>query len=128
MRTLKSIVAIIAGFLTVFVLSVVTDMILEKSGIFPPPSDAGLFVTWMLALALAYRTVYTIAGGYVAAMLAPKNSMKHAVILGIMGTIAGAIGVYVGWNLSQHWYPIALAVLALPSTWLGGKLFLGRKK
>ena len=52
--------------------------------------------------------------------------MKHAVILGIFGTISGIGGVIVGWDLSAHWYPISLAVLALPSTWLGGKLARNR--
>jgi hypothetical protein len=37
---------------------------------------------------------------------------------------AGAIiaVVFVGWNLSEHWYPIAIAVTAFPCTWLGGKM------
>ena len=76
----------------------------------------------MLALALFYRTVYTVAGGYVTAKLAPQNPMKHVMILGVIGTLAGIGGIVAGWNLSQHWYPIALAVLAYPSVCLGGKL------
>ena len=121
MNVLKSIASVIAGFLTVVVLSIATDMILEGAGIFPPATE-GLFVTWMLALALFYRTVYTVAGGYVTAKLAPQNPMKHVMILGVIGTLAGIGGIVAGWNLSQHWYPIALAVLAYPSVCLGGKL------
>ncbi|HEU5292091.1 MAG TPA: hypothetical protein VFU05_15680 [Cyclobacteriaceae bacterium] len=124
MNTLKSIGAVVAGFLIVGIFSTVTDTILEKAGIFPPPTD-GLFVTWMLALALAYRTVYTIAGGYVTAALAPANPSKHVMILGIIGTVMGCIGIYVGFvqfKLSPLWYPVALAVLAYPSVWFGGKL------
>jgi len=49
--------------------------------------------------------------------------MRHAIILGVVGIVAGAIGVVVAWDLSpHHWYPIALVVTALPCTWLGGKL------
>ncbi len=121
MNTLKSIGSVIAGFLVVVVLSIVTDIILEGAGIFPPAAE-GLFVTWMLALALFYRTVYTITGGYVTAKLAPSNPKKHVMILGIIGTVAGILGIVAGWNLSSHWYPIALAVLAYPSVWLGGKM------
>ena len=117
----KTIWAVFAGFLTVVILSVGTDSILEKLGIFPPP-DQGLFITWMLVLALIYRCVYTVAGGYVTAWLAPDRPMRHAIILGIIGTVAATIGVVVGWNLSQHWYPISLVVTALPCTWVGGKL------
>lgn len=118
---IKSIIAVVAGFLTVVVLSTVTDKVLELSGIFPPPTN-GLFVPWMLALALVYRTFYTILGGYVTALLAPQNAMKHVWILAILGQIGGIMGVIAGWNLSAHWYPIALAVLAIPSVWLGGYL------
>ena len=125
-NTFKSIGAVLAGFFTVFVLSVVTDIILEKLGVLPPP-EQGLFITWILVLALFYRTIYTVAGGYVTATLAPGRPMRHAAILGVIGTIAGTIGVFVGWNLSQHWYPIALAVLGFPSVWLGGKLYVNRK-
>lgn len=124
--TLKSALAVLAGFLTVVVLSVVTDTVLEAAGIFPPP-DQGLFVTWMLLLAFAYRTIYNVAGGYITAAIAPVNPIRHAIILGCIGTVAGAIGVIVGWDLSHHWYPIALAVEAIPTCWLGGKLRTGWK-
>ena|SRR6478735_7665878 len=124
MNTLKSIGAVLAGFLIVVILSTATDTILESLGIFPPPTD-GLFVTWMLALAFAYRTVYTVLGGYVTAALAPANPTKHVTILGIIGTIMGCIGIYIGailYTLSPIWYPITLAVAAFPSVWFGGKL------
>lgn len=119
---LKSIWAVVAGFLVVVVFSMGTDWLLETMGIFPSPSEMGFFVTWMLAVALLYRTVYTVLGGYVTAWLAPQNSMKHVWILAIIGQIGGISGVIVGWNLSSHWYPIAIAVLAIPSVWLGGWL------
>jgi hypothetical protein len=122
--TLKSILAVLAGFLTVVILSVATDAILEGAGIFPPP-DQGLFISWMLILAFGYRTLYNIVGGYITAAIAPASPVRHAIILGCAGTVAGAVGVVVGWDLSEHWYPIALAVEAIPTCWLGGKLKAG---
>lgn len=121
MNRLKSVGAVLAGFVTVVVLSVGTDSVLEKLGIFPPP-DQGLFITWMLVLALVYRCAYTVAGGYVTALFAPNRPLRHVIILGLIGIVAGSVGVVVGWNLSAHWYPIALVITALPCTWLGGKL------
>jgi hypothetical protein len=122
MKTARSIGAIIAGIMTNVILSVTVDFILESAGVFPPPSQ-GLFVTWMLALALAYRCIFAVAGGYVTARLAPAEPMRHVIILACVGTVFGIIGTIVGWDLSDHWYPIALVLTALPCTWFGGKLF-----
>jgi hypothetical protein len=40
------------------------------------------------------------------------------------------VGAVVTWNkgpaFGPHWYPVALVVLAIPTAWLGGKLFLMR--
>lgn len=121
-NTVKSIGAVFAGILTVVVLSIVTDSILESIGLFPPPSDAGLFVPWMLALALAYRTVYAGLGGFVTAALSPHKPMRNVKILLVIGTIMGILGVFAGWNLSQHWYPIALVFTSAAAVWYGGKL------
>ena len=123
--TLKSILAVLVGFLVVVVLSVVTDAILEAAKVFPSAPDQGLFVTWMLLLAFGYRTIYNVLGGYVTAAIAPANPIRHTIILGVIGTLGGIAGVIYGWDLSDHWYPIALAVEAVPTCWLGGKFRQG---
>ena len=122
MKMAKSVGAVAAGFLTVVILSIATDAILEAKGIFPPQSDPGLYITWMLVVALAYRCVYTVAGGYVTAALAPDRPMRHVIILACMGLAGGAVGIVAGWNMSHHWYPISIFLSAFPCTWLGGKL------
>lgn len=119
---LKSAGAVVAGFAVVVVLSTLTDFILESAGILPPVSEQGLYVTWMLALALAYRIAYTVLGGYVTAWLAPSSPNKHVWILAGIGQLGGIAGVIAGWNLSSHWYPIAIAVTAIPCVLLGGWL------
>lgn len=128
MKVLKSIGAVVAGFLTVVVLSVGTDAVLEGIGFLPPASKPEAYVSWMLAVALLYRTIYTVAGGYVTAKLAPSNPKKHVIVLAILGTFGGIMGVIAGWNISENWYPIALAVLAFPSVWYGGKLAMNKSK
>jgi len=119
----KSIGAVLAGFITGLVLSVGTDFVLESFGIFPTP-DQGFFITWMIVLAIIYRSIYTVIGGYVTAALAPNQPMRHAIILGIIGIIASTLGTMATWGqgLSPDWFPISLIIIALPCTWLGGKL------
>jgi hypothetical protein len=123
-RILRSIGAVFAGVVAVFILSLGTDVVMHATGIFPPwfqaMSDA-LFV-----LALAYRIVYGVAGGYISARLSPDRPMLHALVLGVVGfalSIAGAVGT---WNrgpeFGPKWYPLALVATALPCAWVGGKL------
>jgi hypothetical protein len=123
-NTLKSIGAVLAGFVAVFVLSLGTDVVLHSTGVFPPwdqrMSDA------LFLLATAYRTVYCIAGSYIAARLAPNRPMGHALALGILGLVVSTVGAVVTWNkgpaFGPHWYPVALIVTAIPCAWLGGRL------
>ncbi len=123
MKLLKSIGAVLAGFMAVVILSIVTDFIVESLKFFPPANQSTAYVWWMLLIALIYRTLYTVVGGYVTALLAPNKPIRHTVILGIVGIIAGILGTVANWNMGNQWYPIMLVVLALPSTWLGGRLF-----
>lgn len=116
----RSILAVLAGLAIVVALSVGTDAVLEAT-VLPQmvsadPPDTQLFI------ALCYRTAITVFAGFVTARLAPAKSMLHGVILGIVGTLLGALGAVAMWNIGHHWYPILLAVLALPSCWLGAKL------
>lgn len=119
---LKSIGAVLAGFITVVILSVGTDYILETVGVFPPQNQPELFVGWMLIVAFLYRSIYAVVGGYLTAVLAPHSTMRHVTVLGILGLIGGIMGVIAGWDLSAHWYPIALAVTSFPLVYMGGKL------
>jgi hypothetical protein len=120
----RSILALLAGTLVGAGLSIVTDALLHAAGIFPElggrMSD-GLFV-----LATTYRIVYAIIGSYVIAWLAPDRPMGHALIGGVLGLVVSVIGAVATWNrdLGPHWYPIMLAVTALPCAWVGGKLRL----
>jgi hypothetical protein len=124
---LKSIAAIIAGIIVGAGLSVGTDFLLEKLGIFPPSTE-GLFVWWMLLIALIYRSVYTIVSGYVTALLAPANPLRHAIILGVIGVVVSILGTIVNWDKSAAWYPIALILVTLPCSWIGGRLKVKNKQ
>ena len=80
----------------------------------------------LFLLATAYRILYSVAGSYVIARLAPGRPMWHAVVGGIVGLALNIAGAAATWNLGlgPHWYPIAVAAIAMPCAWLGGKLRL----
>jgi hypothetical protein len=85
----------------------------------PPLDDA------LALLATSYRIVIGIGAAWLTARLAPEKPLKHAMILGAVGVVLAIAGVVATWNLGlgPRWYPIALAVLALPQCWVGGKLY-----
>jgi hypothetical protein len=83
-----------------------------------------------LAVAAAYRTVYSVLASYVIAALAGRRPMLHAMIGGALGVMVSLIGVVSTWSdvakYGPHWYSLSLVVVALPTAWLGGKLYLTR--
>lgn len=123
LRILWSIGAVVAGFVAVVALSMGTDWILHTVHYYPPASE-GLHDPVQNAVALAYRSLFTVAGGWITARLAPSRPMIHAGVLSVLGLAAGLAGVIFTWNmnLGPHWYPINLAVGAAPLTLLGGWL------
>src|SRR5262245_6067074 len=124
----RSIWAVVAGVLFIVAVTTVVDMLLHAVHFFPPmdkPID-----DMQAAVATAYRLVISVAGAWLTARLAPRNPMKHALILGAVGTVLGLVGVVATWNLGlgPRWYAILLAVLAIPQCWLGGWLYESRAR
>jgi hypothetical protein len=118
----RSVWAIVAGFLVVVILSIGTDVVLHKIGIYPELGQkmADRLFLW----ATAYRTIYAIFGSYITARLAPNRPMWHAMVGAAIGMILGTIGAVVMWNkdLGPHWYSIVLAVEAIPCAWIGARI------
>jgi len=114
--------AVAAGVLVIIVVTTLVDMVLHATGVYPPMNQP---INDALALlATAYRIVISVGGAWLTARLAPNQPMKHAIILGVVGTVLGLVGLVATWNmgLGPRWYPIALAALAIPQCWVGGKL------
>ena len=124
----RSIGAILAGFVFVFILSLGTDQLLHMTGVFPPWGASMVGYDAALLLATAYRIIFGIAGSYVTARLAPGRPMQHALLGGLIGLALSIVGAAVTWNggpaFGPHWYPLALVVTVLPTAWAGGKLRL----
>ena len=123
-RIVRSLGALLAGFLTVVILSLGTDLALHATRVFPPwgqPMSDALFL-----LATVYRTVFGVTGSYITARLAPNRPMQHALVGGVVGLVLSTTGAVATWNrgpaFGPHWYPLALIALAMPCAWAGGRL------
>jgi hypothetical protein len=124
----RSVGAVFLGFLAVVVLSLGTDQVLHLLQVYPPWGQP-MYDPRLNLLALSYRIVYTVIGGYITARFAPHSPMRHVWALGLIGLVVGTAGAIatIPMHLGPAWYPIALAVTALPCTWLGGVVYLRRQ-
>ena len=119
-RTLRHVGAVLAGLLAIFAITIVTDIVMHATGIFPPwgqPMSSALFL-----VALAYRIVYGVLGCYIAARLAPDRPMRHAMALGVVGVVLSTAGAVAMWEAGPAWYSLAVIAISLPCAWVGGKL------
>lgn len=123
-RWLASSGAVLAGLVVVIVLSTAADMVMHATGVFPPSGEPMTDPVQHL-LALAYRGLFTVVGGWVTARLAPSAPGKHVLVLAGAGLMLGGLGVAVSLtsDLGPAWYAIAVAVTGPLCTLLGGYLY-----
>jgi hypothetical protein len=120
----RSALAVFLGLVVIFALSLGTDQVLHELQVYPPWGEP-MWDPGLNLLALAYRVVYGVAGSWLTALLAPRHPMRHAMTLAAVGFVlstAGAVGAVMMGDLGPSWYPITLALTALPCGWMGGLL------
>jgi len=117
----RLILAIFAGWLAAAIPAVLVDHIFHVTEIFPPYGEP-MFDNGLLLLALSYRTVFSVAGVYLAAVLARDRAKQAAWVIGILGTIAWLMGLIAMPGMGPVWYPIAGSVTSIPLALLGLKL------
>jgi hypothetical protein len=120
----RSILAVFAGIVVGIVLSTATDLGLHASGIAPSLKEH--WPNHLLVLATLYRLIYAVLGSYLIAWLAPNRPMGHSLVAGTLGLVLSSLGAAAAWSttVGQHWYPMLLALTALPTAWIGAKLWL----
>ena len=122
-KTFKSIGAILAGFATGAILSVGADFLMEQTGMMSMEHFKESTVSVIL-LVIVYRFVFNVLGCYLTARLAPDKPMKHALIIGVIGTVLSILGSVAMWDKAIPLYNISIIMMSLPSAWLGAKLFI----
>jgi hypothetical protein len=121
----RSLGAVGVGTVVGILLTIGTDAIFHRLGVFPKQGE--IPTTGALLLATVYRCVYGVVASYVIARMAARRPMMHALVGGMLGIVANAAGAIATWNAGPqygaHWYPIALILTSLPCAWLGGKWY-----
>ena len=74
-------------------------------------------------LALSYRLVIGVLSGYLVVRLAPNRPLMHAAILAGIALVLTCLGIVAALShpLGPLWYPIALALSAVPTV-MGGAI------
>jgi uncharacterized BrkB/YihY/UPF0761 family membrane protein len=126
-RALKSVVALLAGFILGAVLSIATDALMEKLGVFSM-ADFKNTSMGILIIVILYRFMFNALGCYLTAKLAPNNPMRHVMIIGVVGTVLSVLGTVVMWEKAIPFYNIAIILISFPSAWIGGKIYVRKNK
>ena len=124
----RSIGAVLAGLIFIGATHTAIDAILESNGVLP---KGHLNVSASLIIfVIFYRAVFSFAGCYLTARLAPSGPMKHSMILGAFGTVLSVVGAIAtaSMNIAPAYYGWSLVVMALPIAWLAGKLYAKRNE
>jgi hypothetical protein len=116
--------AVVAGVAAGIALSVGTDWGLHALGVVPGQNQP--WPNELLLVAAIYRSIYGVIAGYVIARLAPNRPMAHSLFAGGLGMFVSTVGAVAAWSstVGKHWYPLALALTAIPTAWIGAKLRL----
>jgi hypothetical protein len=119
---MRSVIAIVAGFVLIAALSFGADAVLRS--VLPSvfSSTGRVESAPVLLLVIAYVFVFAVVGCYLTARLAPSSPLKHALVLGVLGLIFNIIGTIALWNSAPAWYHVVALLLVMPAAWLGGRL------
>ncbi len=93
---MKNFLAVIAGLAFTIAIAVGLDYVMHNTGVFSYEASDMTTSDWLLAM--SYRLVGAIGGGWITAKLAQSRPLFLAIVLGIIGTVIGLAGLLVAWQ------------------------------
>ena len=130
----RSVISVLAGVVVLTVASFAIEAVVDPVLLWAFPQalpDATMLRTnpWVVTLTYAYGLLCVAAGGYVAARVARRLPIRHALAMGIvqgMLTIAAMFSPESGHASRLQW--ILIAGLSVPAAAAGGIFFNRRRK
>lgn len=123
---LRSLGAIAAGFVFIAVLSMAAGGLVQALA--PEAFDAAGRTESLpvLILSQAYVAAFAITGCWLAARLAGRAPMRHALILGALGLAFNLAMIPTTRMLLPGWYLALSIFLVMPYAWIGGRIREGQ--
>lgn len=118
----RSILAVVAGFVTWSILWVVSNMTI--AGAFPDSfeADGSTQSVGILVLLICDSAAFSFLSGWLTGVVAQRKQTLHGMVLGGF-LLAVGIAVQIGyWDVMPLWYHLCFLALLLPLAALGGKV------
>jgi len=115
----RTVIAVISGFLGIGILVRFTDMLFARMVQGWDPKQPPLFY---FAVSLGTDFIYSIAGGYLCALIAEEHRRTATLWLIVLGEVLGIVVQAVLWKIVPHWYAIGLLILYPLGVWIGSNL------
>src|SRR5687768_14759344 len=119
---MRSVWAVLAGFILIGVLGFGTDAIMHAMSPWAYNDKGGTSNVPILLVSMLYSAVYGLVGCYLTARLAPHSPMKHSLALGAIGIFAAGAANMVLWGHVPAWWSITNVLLVMPLAWFAGSL------
>ncbi|HTY10949.1 MAG TPA: hypothetical protein VMF88_07740 [Bacteroidota bacterium] len=124
---MRTTLAIVAGFFATTLITLATDHFFHVTNIYPPYGQP-MFDTWLVLLALSYRSIFEVGGMYLTAVIAREKAKKAVWIAAIFGSVVWIFGGIIMSDYGPLWYSIAGAVTSIPLALLGLRLSESRRQ
>jgi len=118
----RSIVAVIAGFVATVVLSVACDAVVRVAAPGAFGADGRSPGPAMMVVGVLYTLASATVGGFIAARIARRAELMHALVLGTLGAVATLLIIVAAPAAQRTMGMFVSAMLVIPATALGGWL------
>lgn len=123
----RSILAVIAGIVTWMVTALGMDAILMSLAPQWFGPNGKVYSVPLMLFMMAYSLLFSVMGGYVAALIARRKELQHAFVLGVLQLLMGIVATIYFFDTAPLWWHVTFLALLIPANVLGGWLRLTRK-
>lgn len=124
---IRSILAIIAGSVVWMMTALGTDAVLKSLAPAWFGENGKVESLPVLLFMLFYSLFFSVLGGYITALIARRQELKHAFILGLLQFAMGLIATVQFYDTAPLWYHILFLTLLIPANVFGGQLRMTQK-